>query len=859
MVMTEPLMGGTLIDEQIKIELESQNEGVARYMAQARELERRGEGGASKAAERLIAFWINPVSLYIRELQRQINRGDRVELPAEVTDIIVSLPPDRMAAAAMQVVVSQCLLHGRVTFASLSYRIGSAIIAELRLESLRYKREDEKDERIRKVQKRQFLRKTRRHVNAAFINQNLKRDDESQRHKRRSRTILGAQLYWAIQTTAGLPNDDLESPFRLAFHHGKVSKKGKSVGMVEMDGEAIAIIERGHAARARLRPKYLPMIVPAYSWLLDPKTHEVVEGGYARIRTPFISRPTREQKDALKRGDLDLVFEGVGALGRTAWRVCGPMLDFQAEAFNRDWTEVGVPVRDPIPLPPFPNGEIPGDSREERREQIRRNRELDPDKTLDWKMDAREVFNRNKENRSDRENFHRCNAVATRFRDRKKVYLPHQLCSRGRAYPIPQYWNHHNSDTSRSLMEFGSEFEMTPDGLEWLKIHTANCFGIDKVSYDARVDWVDGHLDDILASAQDPHANTWWTTGDKKTRLQFLQACMALADPHGAGTRLPVQMDGTANGMQHYALLGRDPQAAVQVNVLPGPEPADLYSVVERATEERVNHDASRDWTFQHGMYRRMGEEPVPRVMDGRKVAELAQEALCRNLVKQPVMTDVYGVTMVGARSQIFKHEILDGMKIDKADRFMLSAYLARLVLGAIADVAPKVREIQAWLTMIADEYVKDGEPVRWTSPIGLPCVQSYRLPHTEDVQTIMQTVTLGFDDAGKPVRKKKQKNAFAPNYIHSIDAAHMMMTAIACEREGIPFGMVHDSYWTVPMHAARLAVILREQAVKLHERPLLLELHAETERNLKRSIKPPPEPGDLDISCLMGSKYFFH
>jgi DNA-directed RNA polymerase len=34
-------------------------------------------------------------------------------------------------------------------------------------------------------------------------------------------------------------------------------------------------------------------------------------------------------------------------------------------------------------------------------------------------------------------------------------------------------------------------------------------------------------------------------------------------------------------------------------------------------------------------------------------------------------------------------------------------------------------------------------------------------------------------------VKKGKQLSAFPPNFIHSIDSAHMMMTAVACSDAG--------------------------------------------------------------------------
>lgn len=44
-----------------------------------------------------------------------------------------------------------------------------------------------------------------------------------------------------------------------------------------------------------------------------------------------------------------------------------------------------------------------------------------------------------------------------------------------------------------------------------------------------------------------------------------------------------------------------------------------------------------------------------------------------------------------------------------------------------------------------------------------------------------------------------KQKNAFPPNYIHSLDSSHMMLTSLHCERAGMTFVSVHDCFWTHP------------------------------------------------------------
>lgn len=44
-----------------------------------------------------------------------------------------------------------------------------------------------------------------------------------------------------------------------------------------------------------------------------------------------------------------------------------------------------------------------------------------------------------------------------------------------------------------------------------------------------------------------------------------------------------------------------------------------------------------------------------------------------------------------------------------------------------------------------------------------------------------------------------KQRNAFPPNFIHSLDSSHMMLTALFCQRQGTTFASIHDCFWTHP------------------------------------------------------------
>lgn len=79
--------------------------------------------------------------------------------------------------------------------------------------------------------------------------------------------------------------------------------------------------------------------------------------------------------------------------------------------------------------------------------------------------------------------------------------------------------------------------------------------------------------------------------------------------------------------------------------------------------------------------------------------------------------------------------------------------------------------------------------------------------------------------DSWETPNTSKQKSAFAPNFIHSLDSCHMMLTSLHCEKSKITFVSVHDCYWTHPCSVEIMNKICREQFVALHSQPILENL----------------------------------
>jgi len=245
-----------------------------------------------------------------------------------------------------------------------------------------------------------------------------------------------------------------------------------------------------------------------------------------------------------------------------------------------------------------------------------------------------------------------------------------------------------------------------------------------------------------------------------------------------------------------------------------------------------------------------------------KKYAErlIELEVLQRKVVKQTIMTICYGVTTLGARRQVLGQlEDMVGDKVELTELNDLAGYLSTLVLKSIDEVFKQAMQIKKWFDSVSKVFNSKEVPTGWIAPSGLTCVQPYKKTRKVQSMTRRQKVTLA-DTDGDKVDKGKQRMGFPPNFVHSLDATHMMLVAQACKGEGMTFAGVHDSFWTHACDAPRLNVLIRDAFVDLHQRPILNELYRDLQIQLGGTDLPPlPTQGDLDVTLVRGSAFFFH
>jgi DNA-directed RNA polymerase len=279
---------------------------------------------------------------------------------------------------------------------------------------------------------------------------------------------------------------------------------------------------------------------------------------------------------------------------------------------------------------------------------------------------------------------------------------------RGRLYAVPVDLNPQGEDAVRALLTFSEGKALDERGAFWLAVHGANSFGEDKVSFEDRVEWVRTNEDAILKSAADPHHETWWRGADAP--WQFLAFCFEWAafKQHGIGyvSHLPVSLDGTCNGLQHFSAMLRDEQGGSAVNLMPSDTPHDIYAKVAERVVQTLSEDA----------------DPLAEKWLGIGVD--------RKLVKLAVMTLPYGAGDYTRGDQI--KEYLEDLR-PKAIRTSPRErnYLVKKhVTPAIEAMVPSARKAMQWLQEVALAMAAKDLPVQWQTPTGFVVQQSY---HKQD------------------------------------------------------------------------------------------------------------------------------
>jgi len=804
-------------ERQLESERSRVSERARTLRNSAKQLNEIGRTATLRPGRRLMIRWFQDIEKRLETEQTLIRR--KIEDDAKVDEHqrqIVRMSADKLAVIGMHELLSHCIMNlNGTSFTTVCMSIGKAVQAEVAYGKI--KRE------VKPGNKRFIERRAKNtHQRMKAINRLSAEDPEDWSKE----TILKVGSFLAALTmehsSITVQGDDLFSLTTVpAFEHTHVSTGKKKTGMIVAHPEIINQLEPEEFQETLnvQNAKLLPMYVTPMPWTKHRK------GGYIQAPTKIMRTYSQHQDQVLSTSDLSEVCNLLTILGELPWRINARVYDVVKEGWARGGNLPYVPSRQSIrsPTPPA-DFATSAESR------------------LTWRQERNKTNQKNRERYSLRCDFLLKLKTAETLAGEEVFFFPHNMDFRGRCYPIPPHLNHMGSDLCRGLLEFAEGKPLGSHGLFWLKAHLAALCGVNKVSFDDRVKYAEENLAEIIDSAENPlDGNRWWLEADDA--WQCLACCFELRDalrmkdPTKFVSHIPIHMDGSCNGLQHYAALGGDIDGGRSVNLLPADAPQDVYTHVLKIVQEQIEKDAEAG-------------DPTALSLVGKVI---------RKTIKQTVMTSVYGVTYIGARKQI-SGQLRDQCAVPDEDLFAASVYVTKVTFDAMQSMFTQARQIMSWLGDTARAVSRTGATMAWTTPIGIPVEQHYRRPGRLQVKTLLQSVILAEHSDDLPVLVQKQRSAFPPNYVHSLDSTHMFKTAKACHDSGISFAAVHDSYWTHACSVDLMNSYLRQAFVELHSRPLLEELTNQIAVNhpdLK--LDPYPTRGPLDIDQVKSSRYFFH
>lgn len=842
-----------LIATQLRLEAEMTKSGIDRYMKTVMEAKQKGTEDKLQASQTLMQHHTGRMSAAIAEWME----GCKVGVAGNrnvAYKYLKGMDPDVLAFITLK------RLLGRVstpkTVQGGAVDLGTSIEDEFRLQSVREQERKLYNSILEGVKKR-----SSDHYKRVYA---LRRADEAlelDSWPKMDLVHIGMRLIDIAVQTLGW----------FSLEHRQTAKNKTQI-MLTSNPALLAEMESNHSMTALLRPVYEPMVIEPRDWT-TPK-----DGGYlsSSIRPlKLVKITSKGYYEELANTEMPVVYSAVNALQRTAWQVNTDVREVLAAFWEMGHDVAGLPARTGQEIPTKPH-DI--DTNEEAR--------------TEWRGKAAKAHLENTEERSKRTAVIFTLDVSGRYAEFDSIYMPYVLDFRGRIYAVPAF-NPQGPDFMKALLRFSNGKPLGENGATWLAMHGANVAGNDKCSLENRVQWVLDNEEEIIRCGTDPYEYRGWYTGINGQRIdkpwQFLAFCMEWKGYSEQGesfvSKLAIALDGSCSGIQHFSAMLRDEVGGAAVNLVPSDKPMDVYGLVSGKVTVALKAIVASEPSPS-------GEDDQDRVM----AQQWLDFGVNRKVTKRPVMTLAYGSRKYGFKFQLLT-DILEPAQraasregsVDTAafpftkDGFQAAGFMAGKIWDAVTVTLVKAVEAMNWLQSAAllasaersyEEADESGVlqtkkfslPIRWASPVGFPVLQAYWDMAPQRVKTSLQgkimKVTLG--EPTDRLDTKAQANGISPNFIHSCDAAHMMLTTVRATQEGInSFAMIHDSFGTTAAETETLFRVVRESFVEMYtEVDVFGQFRDELVRQLPEEaladLPPLPQRGTLDLKGVLDSRFCF-
>jgi len=593
----------------------------------------------------------------------------------------------------------------------------------------------------------------------------------------------------------------------------------------------------GQGKALGVAPVFAPMLEKPKPWTTP------WDGGYRTLRLPLV-------KDGAKADysitDMSVVYRSVNAMQDVAFRINQPIFNLVA----RFWREGVTAGKLPTGIAPSIPEKLSAEAWEA----------MTPEEHLKVRMERRELYEKARMADQQLASITQVLDMATEI-GTQPFWLPYQLDFRGRVYAVPLL-NHQGPDWMRAMMDFDQGKPLGDRGATWLGISLAGLWDgpqkLSKASFQDRYSWAESEETEAMVRSivADPVADARWLQADKP--WLFLRTAMDwvgyLDNGEDFVSHVAVALDGSCSGIQHYSAMLRDEVGGASVNLVPRDVPADVYGDV--AAELKPMIDAAGDcpekafWQL-HGLGRKEVKKPVMTYGYSSRVpgfTEWYETEYVRPFMRQ--------------NAALLANNGLADLHPNKAAR-----WLAKLTLEAVEGKLVATAEGMNWLMTAAAAMAKQDTGIDWITPAGFPVHQEVRVVDSVRVETILKGQRIRVRVPGKPAKidKTRMCSGIGPNFIHSMDAAHLMLCVDQMKQgEGVDqFMLIHDSFGTLAADTDIMFDVVRHTFVEMYEHhDPLADLYRSVRESLPpeegEKLPPPPPRGSLDLSAVEHSLYCF-
>ena len=456
-------------------------------------------------------------------------------------------------------------------------------------------------------------------------------------------------------------------------------------------------------------------------------------------------------------------------------------------------------------------------------------------------------------------------ALATIFKNVPEFFIPVRIDNRGRIYCMADYLNYQGIELAKSLLLFSKGDKVSKcdnESINFLKIFGGNCYGngIEKKSFQNRIDWVNDNLSDIL------NFRNGKLIKEADSKLLFIAFCFEFGNYFNSLksndtsyiTYFPIQLDATCNGYQHLSLLMGDESLAGHLNLIsedPESIPQDFYSFIGLKINDYLNLRLSDEKNKKEKYICVNKDLDNKEILNIEKNIQSCERLLKlnknRSLVKIPIMVKPYNASLfrmieyikesfkkvtehfnnenglfnsiqksLNSEDKIF-YVSDNNIILTNLDFFIFITTLEK----AIYTEFPKLKELNEYLNKIASICVYLNISITWALPSGLIVKQYY-----EDSEAIRlkpfkyrkNTFTIKVRKKNV-VNKSKQIRSLMPNLIHSLDAASLSLIVNMFYIENIKnsklfnFFAIHDCFAVTANNISFLIKIIKLVYIKIY------------------------------------------